>query len=456
MLYTQQDSQRELQESCTRLPQYRSEFRRDYARLIHSAAFRRLQGKTQIFPVEESDFFRNRLTHSLEVAQIAKTIALKLNFDVPFFQNQNAIDTDLVETLSLAHDLGHPPFGHTGELALHECMRKHGGFEGNAQSLRILSHLEKKTNQEIVDGSERKYGLNLTYRTLAGIIKYDYAIPQESNDVVKGYYESEAGLVSRIKQHLLPNYKSPPGHFKTLECQIMDIADDIAYSTYDTEDAFKGGFLNPLRMLAANDALVQAIFEKIPQGIVHSPQEVLVILQELFQNFLQSELETLPSNSPLAIATQIYKKSTELCNCAYARTELTSTLVDEFVSNVYVEIDHDNPLLSRVILAPNAMKKVEVLKHFTYEAVIQSPRLKIVAYRGAEMIKTIFKVLTDKEKNGIYLLPDDVKELYYQAKSESDRYRVVCDFISSMTDSYAIDFYTRLKSAGQYTIFKPF
>ncbi|MEQ9639049.1 MAG: dNTP triphosphohydrolase [Alphaproteobacteria bacterium] len=123
--------------SVTGPEKYRSAFRRDYARLIHCPAFRRLQGKLQIFPGIESDFFRNRLTHSLEVAQIAKSIALRLNDQYSIFKN-NEIDTDLVELAGLAHDLGHPPFGHSGEIGLDSCMSTSGGFEGNAQTFRIL------------------------------------------------------------------------------------------------------------------------------------------------------------------------------------------------------------------------------------------------------------------------------------------------------------------------------
>ena len=131
---------------------YRSDFRRDFARIVHAPAFRRLQRKTQLFPGDEIDFFRNRLTHSLEVAQIAKSIAIRLNhlIEEQYGERAGKIDTDLVELVSFAHDLGHPPFGHTGEYALQEKMYAVGGFEGNAQTLRILSRLEKR--QTILQG----------------------------------------------------------------------------------------------------------------------------------------------------------------------------------------------------------------------------------------------------------------------------------------------------------------
>jgi dGTPase len=137
--------QKDIDDSIKVCPDYRSPFRRDYARLVHSPSFRRLQGKTQLFPGLESDFFRNRLTHSFEVAQIAKSITLFLNNSNEFLRtNEYVIDTDLVEFAGLAHDLGHPPFGHKGEKALNECMQDSGGFEGNAQTLRVLTRIEKK------------------------------------------------------------------------------------------------------------------------------------------------------------------------------------------------------------------------------------------------------------------------------------------------------------------------
>jgi dGTPase len=146
-----------------------------------------LQGKTQLFPSHETDFYRNRLTNSLEVAQIAKSIAIRLNSENPYFI-EHPINTDLVEFAGLAHDLGHPPFGHNGEAALDELMLSHGGFEGNAQTLRILSRLEKKQTRRFPDKSDRpvpvvggideRIGLNLTSRSLASILKYDKVIPR--------------------------------------------------------------------------------------------------------------------------------------------------------------------------------------------------------------------------------------------------------------------------------------
>lgn len=453
MLYQDTNNQREFTEiSASRSPDYRSEFRRDYGRLIHCPAFRRLQGKTQIFPGPESDFFRNRLTHSLEVAQIAKTIALKLNHENDFFR-QHPIDTDLVETVALAHDIGHPPFGHTGERALHQCMEQYGGFEGNAQTLRILSRLEKKRSQSQDGGEYSGYGLNLTLRTLAGILKYDHEIPAVCEQLHKGYYQSEAHLVATIKQAIAPQSTLP---FKTIECQIMDIADDIAYSTYDTEDALKGGFINPLQMISADDNLLSRIQQKIPPEMALSNDDIRTIIYDIFAPHLTQHIsQPLPDN-PIQIAATLYQESERLGQHAARRTELTAHLVDEFVSHVNVTVNQHYPALSTAYLTSPAREKVEVLKHYSYEAVIISRRLKIVAYRGSEIIKTIFEILSNQNIVGSLLLPDDVQLRYQQATNEQQRHRVVCDFIASMTDNYAIEFYSRLKSGNQQSIFKPF
>ena len=270
-LYGRADSER-LVPVAEKIGDMRSPFRRDSARLIHSASFRRLQGKTQLFPSDENDYFRNRLTHSLEVAQIATGIASGLNHREEFLRD-SPLDMDVVNFAGLAHDLGHPPFGHNGEKALDALMRDQGGFEGNAQTLRILSRLEKKETVEfphklstprLFDGQvDLRTGLNLTMRSLGSILKYDALIPhsRDSPKLRKGYYNTEKDLVEKIKISVAG--AKYIGNFRTIECCIMDLADDIAYSTYDLEDAFKNGFLSPISMMSLDDIKKRQIAEEV-------------------------------------------------------------------------------------------------------------------------------------------------------------------------------------------------
>src|SRR5262249_24174488 len=156
----------------------------------------------------------------------------------------------LCSIAGLLHDLRHPPFGHNGEKALDDCMKSFGGFEGNAQTLRIVAKIEKKARGDEVNSlnPDKRLGLNLAYRTLGAILKYDRVIPSvrtKEESLVKGYYADEQDLVVRIKDHVDPKTKRRPSGFKTIECAIMDIADDIAYSTYDLEDTLKAGFFTP-------------------------------------------------------------------------------------------------------------------------------------------------------------------------------------------------------------------
>jgi dGTPase len=459
-LYTGQDYTRERTTSSSM--GNRSEFRRDFARLVHSPAFRRLQGKTQLFPGVESDFFRNRLTHSLEVAQIAKGIALKLNVEHSYFERHN-IDTDLVETAALAHDLGHPPFGHNGEYALDECMRDSGGFEGNAQTLRLVTTISKKVAAE---ENNRHVGLNLTHRTIGAILKYDKLIPIKSLDrkdparLVKGYYESDAQLVRDAKSSMLGGAEFE-GKFKTIECSIMDIADDIAYSTYDLEDALKAGFITPLEILSY--AHKQKFLEKISAkvlsgtGMKLSTSEVSEIFVQTFGGFIVEEFEGFdPKDSVDLIGRVIavYDGSKHVAADGQRRTELTSELVNEFIGGVSVELNHKFPVLSSIKVERSTHLKIEVLKHFTYLAMIMSPRLKIVEYRGRDIIKSIFKSLASED--GYLLLPDDCRDVYEDMTCDIDRKRLICDFIAGMTDRYAIEFYARLTSISKdFSFFKP-
>lgn len=448
---------------------YRTPWRRDYARVIHSPAFRRLQGKTQLFPGVESDFFRNRLTHSLEVAQIAKSIAIRINNTEEFFKRpDHGIDTDLVEVAGLVHDIGHPPFGHNGEKALDECMRSCGGFEGNAQTLRILTKLEKRQKHSgssasgIATGEDRRVGLNLCYRTLAAALKYDRQIPYtrpKSNGLAKGYYRSEADLVRRIKEAVtgLPNFT---GEFKTIECQIMDLADDIAYSTYDLEDSFKAKFLSPLSMLGANPDLADEICSRVSKtlGRPYNRADMISCLSIIFKDLFDvSDYRRTSDNmtEEFGMVIAFFSKAADgLMSAGYRRASFTSHLVGKFISGVQVQINQNIPALSKVSLRADILEQVEVLKHFTFCSLIMSPRLKVAEYRGKEIVTELFTVLSDEDGEGYRLLPDDVQAVYAEIESDQ-KARVVCDFIAGMTDRYAIEFYGRLKSENPETIFKP-
>ena len=197
----------------------RSPFRRDCDRVIHSTAFRRLKHKTQVFVFHEGDHYRTRLTHSLEVAQIARALARHLG-----------LDEDLTETLALAHDLGHPPFGHAGERALDKCLKAYGGFDHNAQTLHVLTALEHRYPE--FDG------LNLTWESLEGIVKHNGPLAERSGDPAGRYIESgvPAGISDYNRKYDLELWS-----FASLEAQVAAFADDIAYDAHDIDDGLRAG-----------------------------------------------------------------------------------------------------------------------------------------------------------------------------------------------------------------------
>ncbi len=222
----------------------RSPFRRDCDRVIHSTAFRRLKHKTQVFVFHEGDHYRTRLTHSLEVAQIARALARQL-----------ALDEDLTETLALAHDLGHPPFGHAGERALDKCLRAYGGFDHNAQTLRVITALEHRYPE--FDG------LNLTWESLEGIVKHNGPLAERSGAPARRYRETgiPVGIADFNSKYDLELWS-----FASLEAQVAAFADDIAYDAHDIDDGLRAGLfgVDDLKVMPLTAAIIADIGKHYP------------------------------------------------------------------------------------------------------------------------------------------------------------------------------------------------
>ena len=469
--------------------EYRSPFRRDFARVIHSHGIRRLAGKTQLFPSAESDFFRNRLTHSLEVAQIAKTIAIKINETELKDFPELKIDLDLVELAGLAHDLGHPPFGHQGEEILAEKMYLHGGFEGNAQTLRLISKIEKKVHDGLLSKSgfddlhhDKRFGLNLTYRSLASILKYDSEISSQidvENDeyksIYKGYYSTEKDLVIHIKKNVTGG-KKYKGSFKTIECSIMDIADDITYSTYDLEDAFKAGFISPLDMLIQNRDFYTDISKEVSEvmddkvtydDIINILSDLIKFMFKLPSDYIEDinklRLEDMSKEEYLFLGQQYSNKYNQMIvKNGYVRTNFSSQLIKASIDNIKFKANTEIPALSSVELENTTKKRIEILKRVAFKTQVLSPKLKALEHRGKTIVEDIFNALTpEKNKFGKLvkipeLLPDDYKIIYSQKADQDHKYRTICDFIACMTDRYALQFYGRINPTSPVSVFAPF
>jgi dGTPase len=244
----------------------RSAFRRDCDRVIHSTGFRRLKHKTQVFVFHEGDHYRTRLTHSLEVAQIARALARQLG-----------LDEDLTETLALAHDLGHPPFGHAGERALDACLKDHGGFDHNAQSLRVVTALEHR-----YPGFD---GLNLTWESLEGIVKHNGPLTARDGNPLPRYRERgiPVGIADFVKTYDLKLWS-----FASLEAQVAAVADDIAYDAHDIDDGLRAGLfsVDDLSSVAVLGVMIAAIDRRYPR--LDADRRGAELVRELISYFINA------------------------------------------------------------------------------------------------------------------------------------------------------------------------
>lgn len=411
------------------------------------------------------------MTHSLEVAQIARGLAITLNSGpiTSAFGSNARIDESLLEFAGIAHDLGHPPFGHNGEHALDELMLTSGGFEGNAQTLRILTNVERKLVTQKSGRVTDQFGLDLTYRTLASVLKYDSCIPIErypGAKLEKGYYASEQKLVREIKEAVAPGF-DPDAKFKTIECAIMDIADDIAYSTYDLEDSLHAGFYSPLKLLneiVNNEVVREQVIEKTNAALAGSDYPLISDMEEVIDSLNQIFSSFTPAQSKesgavkgkykgLIDSVYAYNKDARFVSDPLFRSGYTAERVGRLINGIELIENTDFPALSGVKLARPQLLEVELLKHLNFELVIRSPLLSVVEHRGKDIVTNIFEALFRSEGA---LLPGDWRRRYEDAKiaGAGGMRRVVCDFVACMTDRYAFELYARLFGEDS-TIFKP-
>ena len=349
----------------------RSPYQRDRDRIIHSSSFRRLKHKTQVFVNTEGDHYRTRLTHSMEVSQISRTLARSLG-----------LNEDLCETLSLSHDLGHTPFGHAGEEVLNQCMERHGGFNHNIQTLRIVTLLENKYY--------KFFGLNLTIETLDGLIKH--------NGPVKNLNLYNAIL----KKNLFKN-KIVFHAFPSLEAQVAAISDDIAYNNHDLEDGLRANLFTIEKFNSI--PFVSKLINKHVNNTKNYRREIIInqIVRELINVMVVDVINTTNRN--------LKKYNPQSIKDIYKQDHLIVDFSDK-------------------------IKKVDMqIKDFLRHNMYNHKKVIINTNKGKRIIKVLFNYLSKNPKKYINdeLLKKELKE------------RVVADFIAGMTDRYAINLHKKIK-----------
>jgi dGTPase len=410
----------------TKLPKDKSDGRspaqRDRDRLLYSSAFRRLAEVTQVVAANSGYVFHNRLTHSLQVAQVARRLAEKLNRDYPDPpSNFEGIDPDAVEAAALAHDLGHPPFGHVAEESLNELAKTFGGFEGNAQSFRILSRLAFH--------SPEYQGLNLTRATLCAVLKYPWL--KDTNPAKRkkwGAYLSE-------KENLTFARKLYPYEFdKSTEAFLMDLADDITYCVHDLEDFYRAGRI-PLHLLAATesketDYFFENMFERQDslgnKTIVDRKDELMQLFRELL--FL-----TFPAMQP-------YRGSQSQ---RIGLRSFTGSLIGRYINSVSLTTQDGR---MRPAVGRQFRDEIFMLKELTWTYVIQEPALATQQLGQQNMITALFEAYSNAASSQAKwrLFPTYYQERLKTADSEEERLRTCIDLIAGLTEVQVQRLYSRI------------
>ncbi|WP_028388719.1 anti-phage deoxyguanosine triphosphatase [Legionella fairfieldensis] len=422
---------------------HRDPYERDRTRVIHCPAFRRLQRKTQILGTDEGDFHRTRLTHSLEVASIGRSIVRNLTINQPPSILPGLLpNDDLISVICLLHDIGHPPFGHGGEVALNYMMRNHGGFEGNGQTLRLLTKVEN---------SYGIYGLDLTRRALLGILKYPVKRSQiiatelpktvetlhktiRINDWLppKAYFDCEQAevdwLLSSFSEQdkiLFQSLSKAPqakqhgqAAYHSFDCSIMDTADDIAYGVHDLEDAIHLRLINRVH-------LDNAVFRELLAETNLAKNQ-----NQLLDSLFSQEL--------------------------YQRKQAIGELVNYFITSTHITLTHEgfeNSLLRHnITLRPEAATLLNYLMQCIYKHVIDSQEARTFEYGGQTVVLRLFEAISS---NPASLLDTKNRLLFLAADNdEAAAHRVICDYIANMTDEYAHRMHERLFGFNTRTIFE--
>ncbi len=407
--YDDADTERWLPEHHT---SGRSDFARDRARLLHSSALRRLAAKTQVLsPTAGLDFARNRLTHSLEVAQVGRELAASLG-----------LDPDVVDTACLAHDLGHPPFGHNGERALNVWAADIGGFEGNAQTLRILTRLEPKVFGD--DG--RSYGLNLTRASLDASCKYPWpetsSVADPSGRAKFGFYRDDLPVFEWMRA-------GAPQRRLCIEAQVMDLADDIAYSVHDFEDAIVNGYVDveSLGARVDHDALVSSMHDWIGGAIAHD--ELIAAFDRL--DSLDGWLDTWTGSR--REQGQLKNLTSQLIGrFAHAATDATRSA---FPSASLIRFDAD------VVVPREIQAEIAVLKGIVAAFVMSKNTRQPIYLQQRQVLTSLAEVLHD---SGDEHLDPGFAADWKAAADDAARKRVIVDQIASLTDQSALSWYERL------------